>query len=220
MTAIPDDRPALITLPEVTGSRRATTIMSEFAQRDGFDVALSELERLIDIWGDLSATRAKKLGLSDLVAQRVKALMSPYMSTPYAMTAEAVGRLAALRKRSTDLNIRDLCFHGNFETLVVAMIMERAACQLGAQKGDAFPNGRRWENPKDEELEEWLMIRHTLGVSFGTTGPVIEATTTKENMRLDMENNSSRIWLRLLLRGPQLLDVRFKRRLQRRKARF
>lgn len=132
MTAIPDDRPALITLPEVTGSRRATTIMSEFAQRDGFDVALSELERLIDIWGDLSATRAKKLGLSDLVVQRVKALMSPYMSTPYAMTAEAVGRLAALRKRSTDLNIRDLCFHGNFETLVVAMIKERAACQLGA----------------------------------------------------------------------------------------
>lgn len=145
--------------------------MSDSKIQDGFSSALAELERLVEVWGDV---RTKKHSVGYLVLERVEALMSPQMSTPYSMNVEALERLASFRKQITRLNIRDKCFKWELETLVIGMIEQRAASQLVRQEIPLLSYHLPWEDFAIEALKDWLMTRNILVTSFGAKGAIFE----------------------------------------------
>ncbi len=153
---------------------RETAIMSESQLHDNYSIALADVERLVEVWSDLSATQTKQFGVGYLLVRGVEALMPRQMDTPYSITIEALQRLSAFRKRITHLNIRDQFFEEKIEDLVVAVIKERAASQPLRPKHSAIFRRKSWECRAFEALEEWLKTRDMLLTSFGAEGAVVE----------------------------------------------
>lgn len=147
--------------------------MSESKIRDVFSSALAELERCIKVW-DVPSTWWNKHSLRNLVLERIEALLSPQMSTPYSITFEALERLAGFWKQITRLNIRDKCFKWELETLVTGTIEQRAASQLVRREIPLLSYRLPWEDFAIEALKDWLMIRTILVPSFGVKGAVFE----------------------------------------------
>ncbi len=140
--------------------------MSVSELQDSFSSILAKLELLLEVWGELSTTEAKEVGVGCLVIQGVKALTSDYMYTPYSLTFEALERLSAFREQITNFDIQDECLEGSVEALVVAMIEQRAASQLMYRDNSISTDPVLWEDGAFNAVESMADDETNSGVIF------------------------------------------------------
>lgn len=140
--------------------------MSRSQLQDEFDDTLAELERLGQVWGDLSTSEAwKSSGYS--VIEWFKTAMSPEMSVPYSMVCEAFERLVAFRKQIIYVD-QDERFELNIESLINVTIKHIAAFHFMGRGDSTLSDNVPWEYRVNHALEAWLMMRRNLVTSFGT----------------------------------------------------